>query len=58
MERTNEKSNTSDMNEYLLQLTEKERRAYEIAKSHLQTSFDLEKSIGFKKYMKNKQNKV
>lgn len=33
--------------EYLSQLDEKERVALEIAKDHLKTSFDLEKSIDF-----------
>ncbi len=46
---------TDLMNEYVKQMSEKERRAYEIAKSHLQTSFDLEKSIGFKQFLKNLQ---
>ena len=32
---------------YLKSLTAKEYRAYEIAKSHLGMSFDLEKSVGF-----------
>jgi len=32
---------------YLQSLSEKERRAYEIAKSHLETSFQIEKSNGF-----------
>ena len=33
---------------------EKEKKAYEIAKSHLGMSFDLEKSIGFREW-KQKQ---
>ena len=32
---------------YLDTLTEKERKGYEIAKSHLGMSFDLKKSIGY-----------
>jgi len=32
---------------YMQSLSEKERRAYMIAKSHLGSSFDLSKSIGF-----------
>ena len=32
---------------YLKSLSEKEFKAYEIAKSHLGSTFDLEKSIGF-----------
>jgi hypothetical protein len=33
--------------EYLKSLTAKELQGYHIAKSHLGTSFNLEKSIGF-----------
>ena len=33
--------------EYVKSFNEKEKKAYEIAKSHLGMSFDLEKSIGF-----------
>lgn len=40
--------------EYLKQFTKKEKKAYEIAKSHLGMSFDLEKSIGFQEW-KQKQ---
>lgn len=32
---------------YMQTLSEKERRAYMIAKSHLGSSFDLSKSVGF-----------
>lgn len=37
---------------YLMTLSEKERKAYEIAKEHLEMSFQLEKSIGFIKWKK------
>ena len=33
--------------EYISQLTEVEKIAYEIAKEHLGSSFTLEKSVGF-----------
>lgn len=35
--------------EYIESLNPLEKIAYEIAKSRLKTSFDIEKSIGFKK---------
>jgi hypothetical protein len=35
---------------YLNSLTEKERKAYEIAKSHLGSTFSLEKSNGYQKW--------
>ena len=44
---------TNLLEQYLNQLSEKERQAYEIAKSHLGTSFQLEKSVGFLKWKKN-----
>ena len=37
---------------YINQLTPQEKIAYEIAKTKLESSFDLEKSIGFLTYMK------
>jgi hypothetical protein len=40
--------------EYISQLGEKEKTAYEIAKNHLGTSFSLKKSIGYKEWLKNK----
>ena len=33
-------------------MTNEEKQAYEIAKSHLESSFDVEKSIGFLNYLK------
>ena len=40
---------------YLKTLTEKEKKGYEIAKSHLGMSFDLEKSIGYLEWKKKNQ---
>ena len=37
---------------YLKSLSNKEKEAYEIAKSFLKSSFDLKKSLGYKAYMK------
>jgi hypothetical protein len=43
--------NTNDkVDEYIKQLNPLEQIAYEIAKSRLKTSFDIEKSIGFKSF--------
>jgi len=41
--------------EYLAQLSEKGKLAYEIAKSHLKSSFSLERSIGFMEWLKKKE---
>jgi len=38
-------------NLYINSLSEKERLAYEIAKDHLGSSFELEKSVGFLKWL-------
>lgn len=43
---------TNLLEQYVNQLSEKERQAYEIAKSHLGTSFQLEKSVGFLQWKK------
>lgn len=37
---------------YLDTMTEKERKAYEIAKDHLGMSFQLEKSLGYIQFVK------
>jgi len=42
--------------EYLKTLTEKELKAYEIAKDHLGSSFELEKSVGYLKWLGTKTN--
>jgi hypothetical protein len=41
------------MDMYLKSLPEKEKKGYEIAKSHLGMSFQLEKSVGFLEFKKN-----
>jgi len=45
---------TELIEEYLRTLSEKEKKAYEIAKEHLGMSFQIEKSNGFIKWKKNK----
>tara|TARA_Y100000287_G_C13994419_1_gene244420 strand:- start:158 stop:397 length:240 start_codon:yes stop_codon:yes gene_type:complete len=62
MDKTNTNNNmeykdeiTELMKRYIESMNDKERVAYEIAKDHLQSSFDLVKSIGYKKFAeKNK----
>ena len=41
--------------EYLAQLNDKQRKAYEIAKDHLKTSFSMKKSIGFQEWYKARE---
>lgn len=45
-----------DIDKYVGSLNELEKKAYEIAKTDLGSSFDIEKSIGFLKWIK--KNKV
>jgi hypothetical protein len=40
---------------YVESLTEKEHKAYLIAKEHLKSSFNIKKSIGFIKWKNNKE---
>ena len=42
------------LEEYINTFTELEKKAYEIAKRELETSFDIEKSIGFKAFLKSR----
>jgi hypothetical protein len=58
----NSNTNTSDdlsaslkQNAYLESLSEKEQKAYKIAKEHLGTSFDLELSRGYRAWVKTQQ---
>ena len=41
---------TPKTKDFLDSLSQKEKKAYEIAENFLETSFDLKKSIGFKKW--------
>jgi hypothetical protein len=45
----------SFVQEYIDSLSEKEKKAYEIAKEHLGMSFQIEKSNGFRKWLKNRE---
>ena len=47
---------TDIVKQYISTLSPNEKKAYEIAKSHLESSFDVEKSIGFKKFKEKLAN--
>jgi hypothetical protein len=49
-------NSTSDT--YISSLSPKERKAYMIAKSHLDMSFDVEKSIGYKQFVQKSNNQT
>ena len=51
----NPNSNDQLQTEYLQSLSKKELQAYNIAKSHLGTTFDLGKSIGFMEWKQQRQ---
>ena len=53
---TNPISEEQLMQAYLDSLAEKEKKGYEIAKSHLGLSFQLEKSLGYLQYKKSIEN--
>ena len=46
-----------EMKKYLETLSERELKAYEIAKDHLGMSFQLEKSLGFLEWLKKEEKK-
>lgn len=43
------------MKEYIATFDEKDQLAYKIAQEHLKSSFRLEKSIGFNKWLKDRE---
>lgn len=57
MEETLSTDNHKLIEEYKSQLSEQERLVLEIAIDHLETSFDIEKSIGFKNWKIQYANK-
>ena len=50
----NNNNNNNDINEYIKLLTETELLILELARNHLESSFDIEKSIGYLEFQKNK----
>ena len=49
---SSEKKKESLIKYYLKNMSKEEKQAYDIAKSHLESSFDIEISIGFLNYLK------
>jgi hypothetical protein len=52
MNTTSQDKNNLLITSYLNQMTDKERKAMEIARGHLETSFHIEKSNGFREWKK------
>ena len=49
---SSDKKKEAIIKDYIKNMTKEEKQAYDIAKSHLESSFDIEKSIGFLNYLK------
>ena len=47
--------NNQIVDKYIQSLNDKERKALEIAKNHLESSFDIEKSVGFIKFKESQK---
>jgi hypothetical protein len=47
---------TKDEENYILSMSEKERKAYEVAKTHLGTLFTLHKTAGFIQWKKKQES--
>lgn len=50
MESQKQKQTNNLLDKYIRSLTDKDYQGYMIAKTHLGSSFDLEKSIGFREW--------
>ena len=50
---SNEKSLDELLNLYIKNMSIQEQKAYKIAKSNLESSYDMENSIGFINFLKN-----
>jgi hypothetical protein len=53
----NEVANNEVVEQYIAQFTPSEKIVYEIARKQLESSFCIEKSIGFLEYVKNLSSK-
>lgn len=51
-----ERNKLSEENEYLNSLTKQEKKTLEIARSHLESSFNMDKSIGFIQWKENQMS--
>ena len=50
------KEQETKIKQYIEQMTDRERKAYNIAIEDLQTSFDVVKCIGYQNWLKNNSN--
>jgi hypothetical protein len=56
MEKSPKTDKSTLLDKYITSLSEKDHKGYMIAKSHLGSSFSLEKSIGYIEWVKNQSD--
>jgi len=56
MPEKSEKNESIKIQEYIDQLNDREKKAYDIAIKILESSFNIKKSIGYKTWLKNNSN--
>jgi len=56
MPKNKEQEQEIKIKQYIEQMTDRERKAYNIAIEDLQTSFDVVKCIGYQNWLKNNSN--
>ena len=56
MPKKTEKEESIEIQEYIDQLNDRQKKAYDIAKKILESSFNIKKSIGYQTWLKNNSN--
>ena len=56
MPKNKDKEQETKIKQYIEQMTDREKKAYNIAIEDLQTSFDVVKCIGYQNWLKNNSN--
>ncbi len=56
MPKKTENDESTKIQEYIDQLNDRQKKAYDIAKKILESSFNIKKSIGYKTWLKNNSN--
>jgi len=55
MQQSTQTKSSQQLEEYIRSMNEKHRQGYLIAKSHLGSSFDIEKSLGYLEWLKERE---
>ena len=56
MPKKTDNDESTKIQDYVAQLNDREKKAYNIAEKILESSFDIQKSIGYQKWLKNNSN--